>query len=132
MRLFHEQKGFSLVELVIMVVILGITLVPLTSLSISNIRNSARQIEQISGYMIAEAAIEYVWAFYGSDGFEAIEDGDLDLSGVPCETGYSIGCSVSETLTMDDVDYLKVTVTVSCPSAGDIELEALITDLAGS
>ncbi|NQT26114.1 type II secretion system protein [candidate division KSB1 bacterium] len=137
MRLRSEESGFTLVELVIMVMILGVTLIPLTSLSISNIRTSGKQIELTRGVMYTEEAIEYVWSFYGNTnlnkGFNGIIDGYLDFAGSglndDLETGYSRTYSVSATQTLDGVDFIDVTVTVNCPNAGTIQMTARLTDL---
>ena len=123
-----------------MVMIMGITLIPLTSLSISNIRNSGRQAEWTRGVMYAEECIEYVWSFYGNSatvgrGYQGIIDGNMNFSeGLPAnlESGYSRSYAVSATQTLDGVDYINVTVTVTCPTAGSIQMTALLTDLTSS
>ena len=139
-RFFSDESGFSLIELVIMVMILGITLIPLTSLSISNLRNTGRQIEITRGTMYAEECIEYVWSFYGDSqtagrGYQGIIDGNMSFAtGLPdnLESGYSRSYSVSATQTEHGIDYINVTVSVTCPNAGSIELTARLTDLSTS
>lgn len=136
---FRNESGFSLIELVIMVMILGITLIPLTSLSLSNIRTSGTQIEQTRGIMYAEEGMEHVWAFYGDSrtgvnkGYQGVIDGYLldsfgDLN-TNLESGFSRTFSVSAVLTQEDVDYINVTVSVSCPTAGTIQMTAMLTDM---
>jgi type II secretory pathway pseudopilin PulG len=140
LKIFSDESGFSLIELVIMVMILGITLIPLTSLSINNIRNTGRQIEMTRGIMYAEECIEYVWSFYGDTqtagrGYQGILDGNMSFAaGLPSnlEAGYSRSYSVSSTQTLDGVDYIDVTVTVNCPTAGIIQMTARLTDLSTS
>lgn len=137
---FNNESGFSLIELVIMVMILGITLIPLTSLSINNIRTSGHQIELTRGVMYAEEGMEQVWAFYGDSragvnkGYQGIIDGYLSDSFADLnsnlETGYSRTFTVSSVQTLDDVDYINVTVRVVCPTAGTIEMTAMLTDFS--
>lgn len=129
------ESGFSLIELVIMVAILGITLIPLTSLSISSIRNTGRQIERTRAIMYAEEGVEYVWSFYANTntgaGYQGILDGNLSFSGLnsDLESGFSRTYAVSAEQTLHGIDFVNLTVTVGCPTAGDVDMTIMLTEI---
>ena|GEM_PF-6745611 len=109
-----KEGGFTLVELVIVIMLLGIAVFPLSNLLRSNIRSSVEN-EQISkSAFFAQMKMEQIIADYKARGVADITASAYDdtWEGLTCTVTRDPAAS-GEWNTLDGVNYVTVTVTVS-------------------
>ena len=66
-RFFQDSEGFSLIEIVIILVIISITLIPLSRLAVSNTKAGAIYVMHTRAMIFAQGVMEHIIADYNSD-----------------------------------------------------------------
>jgi hypothetical protein len=124
----QNEKGLSLIELTIIVVLIGITILPLSRLSMSNLKSGGDYVDMaqaifyseeimeqiISDYAAVEAGKGYTWVIdnWGS-GSPSTEEAPEGL------TGYVY---ISPEDTLNGVPYVKVQTTISGSSISSFSM----------
>jgi Tfp pilus assembly protein PilV len=126
------EKGFSLVEVIVIILILSIAIIPLSRLAIGNI-DAGRTYSLISrGTLYAQEIMERIIADYvaeleDSQGYDWVKSNwPGTVSGSP--TGFTGNVDISSETTVNSVTYVTVTVTVSANDMPDIVLSTWLVD----
>jgi len=125
---WFREDGLSLIEIVMILVIVGIALVPLSRLSVSNLKTNARQQLMNRCTLYAEELVEWVVSDYRNANFLG-EDVANDWVGYydNPEGAITRYVSVSGPTTLNSVDYWEIDVSVSAPDMEDVVLTIWIT-----
>lgn len=134
-RKVRGKKGFTLVEIVVVLIIVGITVVPLSRLSVKNLVSGGRYAIMTRAIFYAEGVMEHILADYNSSDTDPGGVGGYDnvcanWYGPPsdCPSEFSAYVDISAENTLDGVNYVVVTVTVSGPEISDVTLTTWIVD----
>jgi Tfp pilus assembly protein PilV len=131
-RRWTDEKGFSLVEVIVIILILSITVLPLSHLAISNIDSGRTYTLMTRGTFYAQEIMESIMADYiaGADagrGYNyVIATWPGTVSNPP--TGYTGTVSISAPTTVNGVTYVTVTVTVSANGMPNIVLSTWLSN----
>ena len=112
------ERGMSLIEVIIIIVILGIALLPLSRLSVGNLTSGTKYLTATKATCYAEEIMENIIADYKSDdpsigGYNNVRNnwsGTVTNPAPP--TGMSGKVTISAESTFNSVKYVVVTVTV--------------------
>jgi Tfp pilus assembly protein PilV len=109
------DAGFSMMEVVMMVILLGVVVLPLARLSIVNLRSVGKYAITTKAIYDAQSIMEQVLADYGnsSRGYNYIR---ANYNGVtrPTNTGlFTARVTLSVETVLDGITYTAVTVTLS-------------------
>jgi len=122
------EKGMSLIEIIIIIVILGIALLPLTRLSVGNVKSGTQYLTATKATCYAEEIMENIIADYKSDdptvgGYSNVINnwGGVVTNPAP-PAGMSGRVSISPETTFNGVRYSVVTVTVTANGIQDVNL----------
>jgi len=66
LRIFRNSQGFSLIEIIIVIVIMAITLLPLRQLSVTNTKTGAMYVSHTRAMFLAQGVMEQIIADYNS------------------------------------------------------------------
>lgn len=118
-----RENGFTLVELVVVIVLMGISIIPLSRLLRQNIKTSV-EVEQISkASFFAQQKIEQVLRDYNATGVANISTDDYS------ETSDGMTCTVSTSLdSLNNTRYYDVVVTISGSSIPDVSLNVWLIE----
>jgi Tfp pilus assembly protein PilV len=125
-----NSRGFSLIEIIIILVILAITLLPLSQLSVTNTKAGAIYVSHTRAMFLAQGLMEQIIADYNSDsatlgGYDNVVANWSSNSGLREGLAWTVTIS-SESLTYG-VRYRTVTVYASNTGvSGGITLKTLI------
>jgi Tfp pilus assembly protein PilV len=131
-RRYVSEKGFSLVEVIVIVLLLGISVLPLSRLAISNLDSGRTYNLIMKGTFYAQEIMERLIADYmaNSRGYNwVIANWPGTVSGSP--EGYTGTVSISAPSTVNGVTYVTVTVTVSANGMPNITLSTLLANGVG-
>ena len=134
-KFLKDEKGASLVEIILIIVIFGIAAIPLSRLSTTNLISGARYATMNNAIFYAEEIMENIIADYNSSdgtigGFDNVRTrwpGSVTTPSPPTSDidGY---VSFSGVASKDSVDFVTVTVTVSGVRIEDIQLKTWLID----
>ncbi len=128
---FDREKGFALIEIVMVIVILGIAVIPLTRLAMKNNTESGKYALMTTAMNHAEEAMEQMIADYAAvnagRGYDWVITNWSGASTPDPPAGFSGTVSISAEATLNDVTYVVVTVTVSNSEISDVVLTTWLT-----
>lgn len=134
-RKVRDKKGFTLVEIVIVLIVVGITVVPLSRLSVKNLVSGGRYAIMTRAIFYAEGVMEHILADYNSPDTDPGDVGGYDnvqtnwYGPAPdCPAEFSGYVDISVENTLNGVNYVVVTVTVSGAEISDVTLTTWIVD----
>lgn len=121
----------SLIEAILMIIILGITIVPLSTLSTNNVRFGTKTLLMTEGCLYAQAIMEQLNAEYFSPdttlgGYDKVVSRWNGVSTPNPPAGYSGTVTISALDSSYGVKYSNVTVTVSSSEIPDVVLYSRI------
>lgn len=108
-----QDRGMSLIEVILFLVVLGVTLLPLTRLSVINSRSLARYAKITTAVYDAQRLAERVWADYNvANGYTNVRN-KWNTSGVLTPNNNTYTVQVSPPLTWNNIEYVVVTISVT-------------------
>ena len=120
------ESGVSLVEIVIIMVILGIALVPLTRVSITNLTNGGRFAMETQALVYAQGVMENIIADYMAlnegRGYSWVVANWSGASTPNPPTGLTGTVAISAEDSLDEVPYVVVQTTVAASDIPDVVL----------
>lgn len=130
-RVVRDEKGMSLIEAILMIIILGITVVPLSTLSTNNVKFGTKTLLMTEGCLYAQSVMEQIYADYFSPdtsigGYDKIVSRWGGATTPDPPTGYSGLVTISAPDSSYGVTYSNVTVTVSSSEIPDVVLYSRI------
>ena len=128
---FRDERGMSLIEIVIILVILGIAVIPLSRLSVQNLRSGGQTATMSKAIAYAQERMEQIVADYaakdGGRGYDWVRSYWAGFSDAPA-TGFSRSVSISGEQTLQGVDYVSVQVSVTGPEINDVVLTTWLVE----
>jgi Tfp pilus assembly protein PilV len=122
----NYQNGFSLIEIVLLIVLLGISIPPLANLMKSNLMTTGKLSNVSNATFCARQRMEQIISDYTSQGYAYITTSGRYLS----RTDQNITTTVAVTTsTWSGQNYAQVTVTASVPNLTNSI--SLVVDLPG-
>ncbi len=113
MDTLKKQDGFSLIEVVLLIVLLGIAIPPLAHLMKTNLVSSGKLSSMTKTSFYAQQRLEQVISDYTANGYTALTTNGRYAT----QTVGGITTTVSvSTATWTNIDYATVTVTASIPN----------------
>jgi hypothetical protein len=105
----------TLMEVILIIVIFGITLVPMTQLSMGNLKTAARAARLTKGMFRCRGKMDEVILYYRTNGYTLTRTNWMSASGtfIPASDGLSWTVSLSAESVKAGVTYCEATVTVS-------------------
>jgi len=109
------DAGFSLIEVVVMVVLLGVVVVPLTQLSVTNVRSVGKYAVTTKAIYDAQSIMEAVLADYGnaSRGYSYIRTNYNNVVKATNSGLFTARVTLSAETVLDGITYTTVTVSLS-------------------
>ncbi len=117
----HSEKGGILLEVVVALVVLGVAIIPLTQLSISNSRFGGEYMMQTQALMHAQQLMEQIVGDRASRGYDTAVAHWASYSDTP-SANYSRTVSISEETELNSVTYRTAEVSVTGPSGTTVSL----------
>ena len=131
-RLAQDQSGMSLVEIVIVMIILGVSLIPISRLSIQNSFFGGRYITMTRGLYFAQEVMENIIADYNSTdgtigGYSNVRTNwPGTVTGAP--SGLTGSVSISGQYALNGINCVTVQVTVSAADIPNIDLSTMLVE----
>ncbi|MCK5145889.1 hypothetical protein KAR48_03985 [bacterium] len=125
----NKENGASLVEVVLLLVILAIALVPLTQLSVSNLKFGAQYSLMTRAISFAQSRMEEVIADYKATGAGrgyAWTVANWAGSSDSPATGFTRSVSISGEMTLNGVNYVTVQVSVANTNISTVKIETIL------
>ena len=130
-RIVRQERGVSLVEIVLIIVIIGIAVVPLSQLSIVNQTTSGKYGSSTRAIFYAEEIMEQLISDYAAvDAGRGYDWVSINWPGsTPSPpSGLSGNVTISAEDTLNGVPYVTVQITVSGTDISDFTLETWLVD----
>jgi len=110
-----KHQGFSLIELIIFIVIIGIVGVALLRIFGTILQSSPSANYQTTAIALAQERMELILAKRRQSGFTSLTDPCSGSSASICinPTGYNVSANISNTTINSDNNYKTITVTVT-------------------
>ena len=126
------EQGLSLIEIVVIIVILGVSIIPISRLVRTNLHTMAVTAVYSQAEYYAQSVMEEVVADYTAEnsgrGYSWVVSNWSGGTETHPELGWSADVAVSAT-TVDNIDYAVVTVTVNPGSDfEDVQLTSWLVD----
>ena len=123
------EKGFSLIDLVMVIVVLAVTIVPISRLATTNLKTSTKlgMYNKTSFYgeaLMEEVLVDFRNSNYSGANVVTTWDGYSDSP----ESSFSRSVSFTSVQTLNSVDYYIVTVTVSSTNLPSTTIRVWILD----
>jgi Tfp pilus assembly protein PilV len=110
------QRGMSLIEVILMLVVLGVVALPLYKLSVTNLKSEVKYFAIEKAGLDARTVSEQILADYGNSarGYAWVRTNWAGRSGTGISNKYHYAVTLSaEMVTATGMHYTEVTVTVS-------------------
>jgi hypothetical protein len=120
-----QTRGLSLIDAVVSLFIMTITLLPLSMMSINNVKFAAKMSLSMKAAYFAQGVMDEIYADYESDGYSNF------FNHWPKTLAYPEGFDGSQDFAVDSlnhIEYILATVTVTNPQIEDIMLTAMLID----
>ena len=131
-RFIDEMRGVTLIEIIIVLVILGIAVIPLSRLAVKNVNSGGKYATMSRAMFHAEEVMEMVIADYaaedGSRGYDWVLTNWSGQSSPSPPPGLTGSVSISAENTVKGVTYVEVLVTVTGSDIPDVTLTTLLVD----
>lgn len=119
------ESGVSLVEVVLIMVILGIAVTPLSRLAIMNLKSGGRYSTMTRSISYAQNTMEEIISDYAAEdagrGYNWVQANWNGRNKVP-ESGFITSVAISGEDSLNQVFYVKVDVTVTAPDIDNVVL----------
>lgn len=131
-RLIEDQSGFSLVEIIIVLIILGVSLVPISQVSIQNAHFGGRFVTMTRALYFAQEIMENIIADYNSPdgtigGYTNVRSNwPGTVSGAT--TGLTGTVSISAEYALNGINCVNVLVRVSGTDIPNVDLTTLLVE----
>ena len=130
-RLLLDEKGISMMEIVLIIIVIGIAIIPLSQLSIVNQKAGGRFGTTTKALFYAEEVMEQIIADYmaieGGKGYQwVITNWPGSTPSPPSGLLGNVSISVQDTL--NSVPYVTVQVTVGGTDIPDVVLETWMVE----
>jgi prepilin-type N-terminal cleavage/methylation domain-containing protein len=129
-RFIKSESGFSLVEVVIVMVILAISVVPISRLAIQNLNTGARYTTMTKALFLAQSSLEQIIADYAATsvgrGYDWVR-GNWPGTSTPI-TGFTRTVTVSSEQTSNGVTYVEVHVLIASASIPTVDIATLLVE----
>jgi Tfp pilus assembly protein PilV len=124
-----DQKGVSLIEAILMIIIMGITIIPLSTLATNNIKYGTKTLLMTNGCLYAQEIMETIIAEYGSQissvgGFTNVMSKWSGTTTPDPPVGYSGIVQFTSLDSVSSVVYSNVTVTITNTEIPNIIVKA--------
>jgi len=128
----RNERGMTLIDVIVMMVILAIAVVPLSRLSMTNLKSSANSTMLTRAMFYAQEVMEQIVADYEADdagrGYDWVRTNWPGSTSYP-PAGLSGSVSISSPGTRNGVEYVVVQVTVSSSEIPNVNLSTwLVSD----
>ncbi len=128
MNILTKKKGFTLIEIVISIMLLGIlfgtTLVSFHTM----LKKSHSTYRRIEATQTAKKCMDWFLGQRYLNGFSSVPTGTTVPNFCTIPTGYTIATNVATTTISGDSNYKTITVTVGYPGLSNAVLTSLIAD----
>jgi prepilin-type N-terminal cleavage/methylation domain-containing protein len=118
------ESGFSLVEVIMAIVIMGIAVVPISRLAILNLTSGARYTTMTKALFYAQSGMEQLFSDYGAKndgrGYAWVRSNWPGTS-TPA-TGFTRTVTISAQQTLNSVNYVVVHVQISSAGIPTVDL----------
>lgn len=122
------MQGFSLIELIVLIVVVGIITTGITTSYMTSLRNSGRPHEIEVAAQLAQERMEIIIAQKRLKGFSSTADLCPGPSVCTLPSGYTIPAPVISANYLGDSNYKQLTVTVNGPNNLAVTLDSLVAD----
>jgi Tfp pilus assembly protein PilV len=124
-----QTEGYSLIEVILVVLIIAIAIPPILQLFSDNLTNSMDSEIYTKACYLAEEKMEEIFADKRASGrgYDYIVEVGQYLSVTPV-TGFTCSVSIDETKSYAGIDFAEIVVTVSHQSIEDVILYSWVTD----
>lgn len=120
-----DEKGVSLVEVIVIIVIVSIAVTPLSRLAVTNLKSGGHFSIMTRAISYAQNTMEEVVADYaaedGGRGYAWVQANWDGVSSSP-ESGFTSTVNISNEDTLNQVAYVEVDVYVSAPEINTVSL----------
>jgi hypothetical protein len=123
-KLWSNECGATLIEVILIIVILGITVIPISRLSIANNIGAGKYITISRAVAMAQSTMESVIADWLGSDFDTCVS--LWSGQVITDSDLTATVTIGSEMYLNGVTYAMVTVDVSGPDINDVGLEAMI------
>lgn len=125
-----RQRGMTLVELVITIVIIGIAAAAMFSAMAAITGRSADPMLRQQSLALAEAYLESISARAYADLPTAVQPAQAarDINGNPILPGYLVAVAINTGATLDNVQATRISVTVTDPTGQALQLDGYRTN----
>jgi prepilin-type N-terminal cleavage/methylation domain-containing protein len=129
-RFLKSESGFSLVEVVLAIVIMGIAVVPISRLAIMNLKSGARYTTMTKALFYAQSGMEQLFSDYGAldagRGYTWVRSNWPGTS-TPA-TGFTRTVTISAQQTLNSVKYVEVHVQISSAGIPTVDLSTWLIE----
>jgi len=112
-----SQSGMSIVEVIIVLVLIGVVVLPLSRLSVTNSRSVGRYARMTQAVYDAQNIAEQIWADYKASGagrgYTWVRNNWSNKSGTISYSNNTYSVQISSPQTSNGVTYVVVTVSVT-------------------
>lgn len=120
-HILHGQDGISLIEIILVIVLLGITLMPISRLSIQNLTQGTKYFVQTDAIADMQSLMEQIYADYLATltghsmtrGYDWVRANWNNSTGTTVSGKFSYSVSISNEQVQNWVTYVAVTVTIT-------------------
>ena len=130
--LLSDEQGLSLIEVVIIIVILGVSIIPISRLMRTNLHSLSDTAIYSQAEYFAQSVMEEIFADYTAEnsgrGYSWVVSNWSGATESHPTLSWSASVSIT-TVTVDNIDYASVVVTVDTGTQfEDVELTSWLTD----
>ena len=129
---FKSEAGFTLIEIVLFIILVGVALVPLTRLSVSNLESGAQYVGITEAQFYIQEIMEDLIADYEADdagrGYDWVRTNWPGTVSSTSPSGFAGSVSISSEQTLNGVTYCTVTIAVTGASIPNMSLTTWIVD----
>lgn len=118
---FYGQKGISLVEVILVIVLIGITIIPISRLSMQNLTQGTKYFVQTDAIADMQSMMEQIYADYLATltghsmtrGYDWVRANWNGSTGTTVSGKFNYAVSISNEQVQNGVTYVAVTVTIT-------------------
>ena len=113
------QNGMSLVEIIIIILLIGITVIPISRLSMQNLTQGSKSFVQNDAIADIQSLMEQIYGDYMADnigmsrGYDWVRANWAGATGTTVSGQFNYAVTVSNEQAQNGVTYVEVTVTIT-------------------